>query len=600
MKPLATASLAVALLALPLGAANTKPVVTGTQTVPVSAERIIETSSVRSALLSHYSAAEVEKGVYIGSAYCLACHQDKRTFLDTQHAFALVQPRVQYSMVAKKGVLADMNKNGTDDFIDGMDFNAISSNFDKYKPNAPKLAVENGTYFITIGQTKMKVVAVRQWREPTDGSWLQRFLVKIPASDGANGWSRGNYVSGILFRGSSGKWESDGIEAMYDASNQPKLPALPTVAQIVAAPAGGSFETCAGCHTTGIRKYEKVQGEWVMTPYYATLYSTDNPSYFDYNGDGNVEMVNIGCEACHGPGSNHILDGADKTKIVNPAKLTAAQQLDVCGQCHSRLKSLPNKTFSFPYNDQTMTQWMPGTDMAPFYADPGTSYWPDGKTPKSTHMEFIAVKSSIHFTNPFEKLVCNECHAAHQATGAGQLVASRVNGTATIKTAADDNTLCLSCHATHGPFATVTVAMVQDYAKNVDAIGKAVAAHSNHPYAPERVMGLGRCIECHMPRAGTAPGNTTGDYSVRSHYFQATPPELTLKYQSAGGMPNTCGVSCHQTKVNVFGLGIDPTPASWNSDFAKALATQLQKYYGPGGTWWNTTATPASHTTGGR
>jgi hypothetical protein len=54
-------------------------------------------------------------------------------------------------------------------------------------------------------------------------------------------------------------------------------------------------------------------------------------------------------------------------------------------------------------------------------------------------------------------------------------------------------------------------------------------------------------------------------------------------------MPSACGVTCHQSKVNVFKLGMDPTPTVWNSDYDKALATELQKYYGPGGTWWNTT-----------
>ncbi|MEO8055450.1 MAG: cytochrome c3 family protein [Acidobacteriota bacterium] len=573
-----------ALLALPLAAAEVKPVAAHPLT-PAAAAR---PSSLAQVLASYYSAQELAQNVYLGSEFCLACHQDKGTFRDTQHAFALVQPRTQYSMIAKKGVVADVNRNGKDDFVDAMDFNAVSSNFDKYKPNAPKLSVENGTYFIQIGPTKMKVVAVRQWLE-ADRTWLQRFLVKIPASDGVNGYSRGNYVSGILFRGSTWQWESDGIEALYDASNQPKLPALPTIAQIVSAPAGGSFETCAGCHTTGIRNYQKVQGEWVMSPYVATLYNADDPTYFDYNGDGNMETMNIGCEACHGPGANHVLNTADRTRIVNPSRLTAAQQLDVCGQCHSRLKSLPNKTFSFPYNDQTMTQWTPGTDMAPFYANPATSYWPDGKTPKSTHMEFIAVKTSLHHTNPYEQLTCSECHDPHKATGAGQLVASRLNGNTKIKTSAEDNTLCLSCHATHGPFASVTVAMVADYAKNEEAIGKVVASHSNHPYAPERIMGLGRCIECHMPTAGLAPGNATGEYTVRSHTFQATAPELTLKYLSAGGMPSACGVTCHQSKVNVFKLGMDPTPTVWNSDYDKALATELQKYYGPGGKWWDTT-----------
>ena len=61
MKPLARLSLAVALLALPLGAANQKPVVPGLQATPVTAERIIQTGGLHKVLLSYYSAAEIDK-----------------------------------------------------------------------------------------------------------------------------------------------------------------------------------------------------------------------------------------------------------------------------------------------------------------------------------------------------------------------------------------------------------------------------------------------------------------------------------------------------------------------------------------------------------
>src|SRR5438128_1715985 len=58
--------------------------------------------------------------------------------------------------------------------------------------------------------------------------------------------------------------------------------------------------------------------------YPAVLYATDDPDMLDYDNDGNFEMANIGCESCHGPGSNHILNGGDPTKIVNPANLKPA------------------------------------------------------------------------------------------------------------------------------------------------------------------------------------------------------------------------------------------------------------------------------------
>jgi len=81
-------------------------------------------------------------------------------------------------------------------------------------------------------------------------------------------------------------------------------------------------------------------------------------------------------------------------------------------------------------------------------------------------------------------------------------------------------------------------------------------------------------------------------YDIHSHTFEVTPPEKTLKYQEQGGMPNACAVSCHATKVNSFGLGYDPSISTWNADFDKKLATELMKYLGPTGFWWQVSLTP--------
>ena len=80
----------------------------------------------------------------------------------------------QYSLMAGKGVVADFDRNGVDDFIQGLDFNEISSVFDRYKPNAPILSVEDGTYYITIGELKMRVVST----QGGTGEWKQRYLLQ--------------------------------------------------------------------------------------------------------------------------------------------------------------------------------------------------------------------------------------------------------------------------------------------------------------------------------------------------------------------------------------------------------------------------------------
>jgi hypothetical protein len=57
-----------------------------------------------------------------------------------------------YPLIPGKGVVADHDRNGVDDFVQGFDFNKISSVFDAYKPYAPVLSVVSGQYFITLDE----------------------------------------------------------------------------------------------------------------------------------------------------------------------------------------------------------------------------------------------------------------------------------------------------------------------------------------------------------------------------------------------------------------------------------------------------------------
>jgi hypothetical protein len=337
---------------------------------------------------------------------------------------------------------------------------------------------------------------------------------------------------------------------------------------------------------TGIRGFERTsQGETLLKTYTATLFASDDPAYLDYDGDGNADLMNIGCETCHGPGSTHVL--SDRSKIVNPGNLPAAQADEVCGQCHSRFKSLPANTFSWPLKDDTMTQWRPGSGLPlkDFYVDKN-GYWPDGMNGKSTHLQYNEFVKSAHATNPFHKVRCMDCHDAHHDTGSfAQVKFQFVQEGVTIKTSAEDNTICVGCHAKYGPFASLTKQEIADYDENEAKIAKVTAAHTHHPYGPERTMGLSRCTGCHMPIAGTTPGGSV--YSTPRHAFQFMTPENALKFQDKGGQPTACGVSCHNANVNIFGLGYH-LDTKWTDAFDKSLAAALQVYLGPNGLWWQT------------
>src|SRR4030042_4817426 len=74
---------------------------------------------------------------------------------------------------------------------------------------------------------------------------------------------------------------------------------------------------CAGCHSTGL-----------------TIKTKDFPGYKSVVTDWDYTDLNITCEHCHGPGSEHAKT-SDKMTIIAPKYLTAKAGNELCGQCHA-------------------------------------------------------------------------------------------------------------------------------------------------------------------------------------------------------------------------------------------------------------------------
>jgi hypothetical protein len=380
-----------------------------------------------------------------------------------------------------------------------------------------------------------------------------------------------------------------------------------TTADVLACGLESFDANCVGCHVSGIKSLGKNSlGETVFQGYVTNLYDPSDPNVVDYDGDGNMDTVNIGCESCHGPGALHIMARTNEdriAKIVNPANLPQAEQLAVCGQCHSRIKSVPGKKYSWPYNETTGQQWYPGMgSMDPFFVE-NFSVYPDGWNGRGTHSQFNeAIKTGTkHFNNPYEKMNCWTCHTLHRNVATSQTRTSiTVQAGATslrIPVSYKDNTLCLACHAGYGPFQDLTKAMVAKYEDNKATIADVTSKHTHHPYGPEREMGLSRCTTCHMPYKGTIPGTT--EYYVAGHTWDAMSPEKSLNpaFLAKGGQPSSCAVQCHSTLVNIFKLGLDELPATnaWTNEYQKVMAEVLVKFFGPNGSWWKTAQpTPAA------
>lgn len=529
-------------------------------------------------LMQIYSPQELAEGVYLGSELCLACHGNVASWRDTGHAHFLRRPLVQNSLVPGRGALADYDGNGVDDFIQGLDFNQINSVFNPYKPNAPILSVENGQYYITVGGLKCPVVFIQA---------ADRYVVKIPVSDSPTGLTDTNFFSPVAYTPGVG-YSVNSPQNWWTESGQPRWAPGVSTAQL-AGHSGNYSQSCVGCHSTGIRNLQQgAGGVWQFDGYVAALFQAGDPTVFDYDGDGNFDLMNIGCESCHGAGSFHVLGGGDPRQIVNPAKLGTQAANDICGRCHTQPHSVPSGTFGWPFDDSTLTDWTPrsakdGVLLSDFFTD-ASQYWPDGKHTKVSR-PYHDYYNSPKPTFRFNMVRCTDCHDPHRRGQEAQIRTALVEDGVTIPTEVENNTLCLACHATHGPFEEITPEMVANLEAHELEIGEIVSAHSNHPYAPERAMGLSRCVECHMPLT-VGRGMLTG----RSHTFEAIPPGKTLAFQDQGGMPNSCAQSCHGGLVNSFGLRLDPNTnnAVWGEAFDRNLARALENWFGPGGRWWDT------------
>ncbi len=452
---------------------------------------------VRSRMVEMYGATAAGTNYFVGSRLCMACHEeDAATFYDTQHSFALIRPMAQYTLVKKKGVLANTLGQKVDDFIAGLDFNTVSSALDAYKPNAPVLSVKKGVYTVTISNVDLPVLWVRQQMD-REGHWIQRYGVKIPVNDQASGKTGATYLAGIQYESHGNKWVLDGIEDVYEG-NVPKIKKDMTTAEAMGSGLESFDQNCVGCHVSGIRSLGKNdKGETVFKPYPAVLYDSEDPNIVDYDGDGQYDTVNIGCESCHGPGGLHVLAGNDtdrKARIVNPANLPQAEQLALCGQCHSRIKSVPNKLYSWPYKEALGQQWIPGTGSMDSYFTENFSVYPDGWNGRGTHSQFNEAikKGTMHFNNPYEKMNCWTCHTLHRNVATSQTRTSLTvtEGTTSLRIATSyrDNTLCLACHAGYGPFAIIIYPnwLIVEYASTflISFCVKAIVAEINAVITP--------------------------------------------------------------------------------------------------------------------
>ena len=261
---------------------------------------------------------------------------------------------------------------------------------------------------------------------------------------------------------------------------------------------------CAQCHSTNLQKN----------------YNVDDNSF-----GTTWSEINVACEACHGPGAEHLrlakageLDKvsglinltsnlswefAENQPIAQPVGKKSNNYLNMCGGCHSRRSIIADLKPGANYHNQYRLSLLDEN-----------LYHPDGQIQDEVFVLGSFLQSKMHAKG----VTCMNCHQPHS----GKLLLQ-------------GNNLCAQCHQP----------------KTYDS--------ANHHFHKHDSAGA-QCVECHMPE---------NRYMLvddrRDHRFGIPNPALSLKL----GTPNACN-QCHKgTTANWAANALDdwkPTsqpPEAW-------------------------------------
>ena len=280
---------------------------------------------------------------------------------------------------------------------------------------------------------------------------------------------------------------------------------------------------CAECHSTDVDKHYDSARDSYRTTWY---------------------QINVGCQACHGPGSTHVQWAANARRgksndarknglVVNLSGADSGVQIEGCARCHSRRSVIAQ---NFKYGKRLLDFYRPATlDENLYHAD------------GQQQDEVYEYGSFLQSKMARKGLRCSDCHDPHTAR-------QKLEG----------NLLCATCHNAQEFKLRAGIDDANLQKKNYDS-----PAHHFHAAG-----GPGsRCIECH------APAKTYMVVDARiDHAFRIPRPDLTIKI----GTPNACN-GCHDKRSAAWALAqIRKYHPDFAADFHYGEALSAGRASGPG------------------
>lgn len=235
---------------------------------------------------------------------------------------------------------------------------------------------------------------------------------------------------------------------------------------------------CAECHSTRVSKGYNPDKDLYQTGWYE---------------------INVGCEACHGPGSKH-LKWADRPPMartqapnydlsIRTGNLANTEQIRLCAPCHARRFQLGDN----PHAEGELLDLL-----VPSLLSEGL-YYPDGQILEEVYVYGSFVQSKMYQHG----VRCSDCHDSHS-----------------LKRHKEKNDLCTQCHR-----AEVYDSKAHHFHKKV---------HNGQPSEGHL------CVKCHMPGRIYMGADYRPDHSLR-----IPRPDLSAKL----GTPNACSAQgCHADK----------------------------------------------------